>query len=430
LATFGARLLAAAAALSAYLVLGSCAPGGSPPPAPEPEAIPQAPREAPTRGPEIRIGLQVGAPELRAGGSDDLLVTDPAGARLVVIPAGEVWRIGMGGTGLVATSPHGLSSSPADRLVIGPLAPGSPVRANDRSYRGELEVWREAAGLTLVNRVTLEEYLQGVVSAEMGRRSLAERDALRAQAIVSRTYAMRNMGRRKAQGFDLFASVSDQVYGGVPAETLEGSEAVAATRGMVLTYGGAPIDAFFYSTCGGRTATGIEAFRAADRPYLRSVADVAPDGTAYCAISPRFRWREVWTGELLRTTLRQTLPAATGTPVARVRQVNDVRVVYRTYSGRVGQLGIDLPESEVMVDGPAVRTVLRTPSGEMLRSSAFDLTVTTADHQVTRLVADGGGAGHGVGFCQWGAVGRSRAGQDVRQILDAYYPGVTLERLY
>ena len=430
MATFGARLLAAAAALSAYLVLGSCAPGAGPPPAPEPEAIPQAPREAPTLGPEIRIGLQVGAPALRAGGSDDLLVTDPAGARLAVIPAGEVWRIGMGGMGLVATSPRGLSSSPADRLVIGPLAPGNPVRANDRSYRGELEVWRAAAGLTLVNRVTLEEYLQGVVSAEMGRRSLAERDALRAQAIVSRTYAMRNMGRRKAQGFDLFASVSDQVYGGVPAETLEGSEAVAATRGMVLTYGGAPIDAFFYSTCGGRTATGTEAFRAADRPYLRSVADVAPDGTAYCAISPRFRWREVWTGESLRATLRQTLPAATGTPVARVRQVNDVRVVYRTYSGRVGKLGIDLPESEVMVDGPAVRTVLRTPSGEMLRSSAFDLTVTTAGHQVTRLVADGGGAGHGVGFCQWGAVGRSRAGQDVRQILDAYYPGVTLERLY
>ena len=96
----------------------------------------------------------------------------------------------------------------------------------------------------------------------------------------------------------------------------------------------------------------------------------------------------------------------------------------------MGQLGIDLRESEVMVDGPAIRTVLRSPSGDMLRSNAFDLTVTSADHQVTRLVADGGGAGHGVGFCQWGAVGRSRAGQDVRRILDAYYPGATLERLY
>jgi stage II sporulation protein D len=357
-------------------------------------------------------------------------VTDPAGARLAVIPAGEAWRITVSGTGLVATSPGGASSSPVDRLIVAPLAAGNAVRANDRSYRGQLDVLRDGTGITVVNRLPLEEYLQGVVSAEMGRRSLAEREALRAQAIVSRTYALRNMGRRRAQGFDLFASVSDQVYGGMPAETPEGSEAVSATRGQVLTYAGAPIDAFFYSTCGGRTATGTEAFRAADRPYLRSVSDVAPDGTAYCSISPRFRWREEWTGEALRATLRQTLPPATGTPAGRVSQVNDVRVIYRTYSGRVGQLGIALRESEVKVDGPAIRAVLRSPRGEMLRSNAFDLTVTTASHQVTRLVADGGGAGHGVGFCQWGAVGRSRAGQDVRRILDAYYPGVTLERLY
>jgi stage II sporulation protein D len=429
LATTAARWLAATAAAVAYVLLGSCAPEGNPP-TPTPQPIPQPPADAPTVGPEIRIGLEVGAPALRAGGLDELVVSDPAGARLAVIPAGEVWRIGVTGTGLVATSPGGASSSPSDRLIIAPLAAGNPVRANDRSYRGQLDVLREGAGVTLVNRLSLEEYLQGVVSAEMGRRSLAEREALRAQAIVSRTYALRNMGRRRAQGFDLFASVSDQVYGGVSAETPEGTEAVAATRGQVLTYAGAPIDAFFYSTCGGRTATGTEAFRAADRPYLRSVADVAPDGTAYCSISPRFRWREVWTGDALRTTLRQTLPAATGTPAASVRQVNDVRVVYRTYSGRVGQLGIDLRESEVKVDGPAIRTVLRSPAGEMLRSNAFDLTVTTANHQVTRLVADGGGAGHGVGFCQWGAVGRSRVGQDVRRILDAYYPGVTLERLY
>ena len=74
--------------------------------------------------------------------------------------------------------------------------------------------------------------------------------------------------------------------------------------------------------------------------------------------------------------------------------------------------------------------MLRPPSGELLRSTAFTLTVTGAGRQVTRLVADGAGAGHGVGFCQWGAVGRARAGQDYEQILAAYYPGAVLERLY
>jgi stage II sporulation protein D len=211
---------------------------------------------------------------------------------------------------------------------------------------------------------------------------------------------------------------------------------VVSTRGRVLTYGGAPIDAFFYSTCGGRTADGTEVFRAADRPYLRSVADVAADGTAYCSISPRFRWHEEWTGEALRAILQRTLPAlaaaASGlTPIpSEVGEVRDVRVTYRTPSGRVGQLAIGLPGGDVLVPEPNVRQVLRPVSGELLRSNVFTLQVSGAGRRVTRLSADGAGAGHGVGFCQWGAVGRSRAGQDHERILADYYPGAVLERLY
>ncbi len=340
-----------------------------------------------------------------AGGVEALLVTDPAGAQLAVIPAGETWRLAASRAGLAAISPAGASSPAGERLVLAAAASGDPVRINGRPYRGLVEVLRDSLGLTLVNRLGLEEYLQGVISAEMGRRSMEDREALRAQAVVSRTYAMRNMRRWSKQGFDLYGTVSDQVYGGVSTETPEGNEAVSATRGRILTHGGAPIDAFFYSTCGGRTAGGTEVFRAADRIYLRSVSDVGLDGAAYCSLSPRYRWREEWTGEGLRTILQRTLPAATGTPVARVREVSDVRVIYRTGSGRVGQLGIGLRESEVRVEGPAVRGVLRSPSGDMLRSNAFELTVTGAGRQVTRLVAEGGGAGHGVGFCQWGGGG-------------------------
>lgn len=336
----------------------------------------------------------------------------------------------MAGSGLIVTSPAGGSSTPSEALSVIPRAPADPVRVNGRGYRGVVEILQGRTGLTLVNRVGLEAYLQGVVSAEMGRRAPAEQEALRAQAVVSRTYALRNLRRWAVQGFDLYASVADQVYGGAGSETPEGVAAVQATRGLALTYGGAPIDAFFYSTCGGRTAEGTEVFRAAERPYLRSVADVAANGAAYCNISPRYYWREEWTGEALGATLRRTLPAATGVPGEQVREVSDVRVTYRTGSGRVGQLAIGLRQSEVRVDGPAVRQVLRPPSGELLRSSAFNLTVSGAGRRVTRLVAEGSGAGHGVGFCQWGAVGRSRGGLDYQQILSAYYPGATLERLY
>ena len=110
--------------------------------------------------------------------------------------------------------------------------------------------------------------------------------------------------------------------------------------------------------------------------------------------------------------------------------MTDVRVTRRTGSGRADQLAIGLGGSEVRVDGPAIRRVLRASSGELLRSAAFNLVVTGAGRNVTRLTADGMGAGHGVGFCQWGAVGRARAGQGFEQILAAYYPGTNLERRY
>jgi stage II sporulation protein D len=283
-----------------------------------------------------------------------------------------------------------------------------------------------------VNRLGLEAYLLGVVSSEMGRRAPGDQEALDAQAIVSRTYALRNLGRWKAKGFDLTAGINDQVYGGQSVETPEGRLAVTSTRGRVLTYNGAPIEAFFYSTCGGRTAEGAEVFRGAARPYLRSIADESETGSVYCSISPRYRWREEWTGEALRATLQRNLPPVGGLRSEDVRQVTDVRVIRRSSSGRVEQLGIALGEGgpEVRVEGLAIRQVMRSTSGEPLRSTMFNVVTTGAGKRVTHLTVEGMGAGHGVGFCQWGAVGRARAGQGYPQILAAYFPGTRLERRY
>jgi stage II sporulation protein D len=349
---------------------------------------------------------------------------------VATLGAGEIWRVTAQASGLELAGPDGLGAGTGQVFTVSAQESGQPVRVDGRDYRGQVELLRDRTGLTVVNRVGLESYVLGVVSAEMGRRGTGDLEALRAQAVVSRTYALRNRGRWRREGFDLYATVADQVYGGIGAETPEARDAVGGTRGMVLTYGGQPIDAFFYSTCGGTTADGTEVFRAADRPYLRSVPDVGADGNAYCSISPRFRWREEWTGDALQATLRRTLPAVSGVPPAQVGEVRDVWIARRTASGRVGELVVGLAGTDARVTGPAVRQVLRPPSGELLRSSAFTLTTTGAGRRVTRLVADGGGAGHGVGFCQWGAVGRSRAGQDYQQIVAAYYPGATLERQY
>ena len=109
----------------------------------------------------------------------------------------------------------------------------------------------------------------------------------------------------------------------------------------------------------------------------------------------------------------------------------DIRVTRRTGSGRVDQLVVSAGGSEVRVDGQSnIRQVLRTPGGDLLRSTAFTLVVSGAGNSVSHLVAEGSGAGHGVGLCQWGAVGRARAGQGHEEILAAYYPGTRLERRY
>ncbi len=372
----------------------------------------------------------VGAASVRVEADAPLVLAGPDGARLAIIGAGEIWRVTVCAAGLLASGPSGGGQVTSTRFGLGAADGGTPVRVNGRPFRGTFDLIRDRTGLTVVNRVGLEDYVSGVVSAEMGRRAPEDEEALKAQAVVSRTYARRGAGRRRVEGFDLYATVADQVYGGVTAETVEGNAAVRSTRGLIVAWGGAPIDAFFYSTCGGRTAEGTEVFRGASRPYLRSMPDLADNGAAYCSLSPRFRWREEWSRTALRRTLGRTIPTLPGRAGTIVSEVRDVRVGGRAGSGRVAEVIVALDRETIAVDGPGVRRVLATASGDPLRSNLFTLTVSRAGGEVSRMVADGSGAGHGVGFCQWGAVGRSRAGQRYPDILSAYYPGTQLERLY
>ena len=420
----------------------------APPPAPAPEPIPdtlairdsiardsvppqraEVPVRVSGRSPEIRVGLVVGASSARIGGGAALQVEGAAGNFLGVIPAGESWEAVPGGSGVVLRPPRGGRVSDR-RIVVRARESGAHVRQGTREYRGNLSIVPDRTGITVVNHVELEQYLMGVVGAEMGGRPDGDREAVRAQAIVSRTYALRTRNRWRAQGFDYYATVADQVYAGTAAENELAREAVAATHGIAVTHAGAPIDAFFFSTCGGRTELGTEVFRAATRSYLRSVDDTDPSGTAYCSPSPRFRWRESWSGAELRRAVDRGLSEIGSAPAGGVARLRDIRIAGRTASGRVGRLVIALADRNVSVESARVRQVLRSPSGELLRSTLFSLRVTGGGSEVAGLTVEGSGAGHGVGFCQWGAIGRARAGQRYESIIAAYFPGTRLERFY
>jgi stage II sporulation protein D len=143
-----------------------------------------------------------------------------------------------------------------------------PVKINGKAYRGRIEVFVNSRGsLTVVNVVSLEDYLRGVVPNELGLPAL---EAEKAQAVAARTYAVANVGGFQAQGFDLLPTTRSQVYRGFSSESGMGTQAVNDTRGIVATYRGKPINALYTSTCGGRTENSENIFEFAE-PYLRGV---------------------------------------------------------------------------------------------------------------------------------------------------------------
>ncbi|MGH9904497.1 MAG: SpoIID/LytB domain-containing protein, partial [Pyrinomonadaceae bacterium] len=157
----------------------------------------------------------------------------------------------------------------------------SPVRYKERPYRGRIEVFANTRGsLTVVNLLGLEDYVRGVVANELSPGGYPSLEALKAQAIAARTYALRNRGQFMSQGFDLLPTTRSQVYRGLSSEHPLSTRAVDETRGMVATYNGEPINALYTSTCGGRTEHVENIFNEAV-PYLRGHECAAEAGHAF-----------------------------------------------------------------------------------------------------------------------------------------------------
>jgi stage II sporulation protein D len=235
---------------------------------------------------------------------------------------------------------------PAGTLKLGPgllvqgtrlqtpliLRPGpAPLRYGGKPYRGVLEVRSDGKRLALVNRLGLELYLQGVVPGEMP--SAWPADALEAQAVAARSYAIAS--RVAGKSFDVYADVRSQVYGGQSIETPEATEAVKATAGSALLFGGKVATAFFYSTSGGRTAAAADVF-GKPVPYLVSVPD------PYDAVSPYHRWGPV------------AIPAARVAKALAAPGVTDL-VVAAAAGGRATSVVARTPAGDVTVTGTAAR---------------------------------------------------------------------------
>ncbi len=285
--------------------------------------------------------------------------------------------------------------------IVGALALVAVLGAAARvpAQAGDLVVRvRDSGGE--IRAVDLETYVERSVAAEVYASWPAQ--ALRAQAVVARTYVLHQRQVNGANAHDVESSVLSQRYrvGRVSERVRAATE---ATRGEYLAFGPAqtPILAAFHSSAGGRTAAAGEVW-GLDLPYLRPVD--SPDDAA-----PDFFWSyEIDVEDLRAALIEAGWPAGTGT---------EVRIVDRSPSGRARRaevLGLDL-------SGRELRQVL---GGRALRSALFDVRV---DGAVVRFL--GSGAGHGVGLCQWGTRELARRGRSYSEILAHYYPGTTLRRI-
>lgn len=197
-------------------------------------------------------------PSANAGGANRVRLTSRAGG-----PSRGVVASGRGLATLQSSAPLTFASSDEAN---------APVRFNDKPYRGRLEVFANTRGaLTVVNVIGLEDYVRGVVPNEL---SFPAIEALKAQAIAARTYALKNRGQFASEGYDLLPTTRSQVYRGLTSETPLTTRAVDETRGVLATYKGEPINALYTSTCGGRTEDAKNIF-IDDVPYLRGRECVA-----------------------------------------------------------------------------------------------------------------------------------------------------------
>ena len=328
--------------------------------------------------------------------------------------------------------------------------------ANKRRYRGELSIHRTSGkqGMTVVNTLPMEQYLYGVIKNEISPEWSLE--AVKAQAVAARTYALASNNKHKDDGFELCATTDCQVYGGRESEAPKAIEAVDTTRGLVITYKDKLIAAYFHSSSGGYTENSENVW-SSEQPYLRGVADFDQN-------SPYYKWEK----QLTLAELNQVISDA-GYNIGNIQAVQlsplatpPVVSYDRGVSGRVKNVYIRGTTGNIQIAGTKIRNLLD------LKSTLFDISIIKRRHELVMpvyagkdreigmvtlsgkknlnrppiavetndvVVITGFGWGHGLGLSQWGAKAMAEQGpigntEYFKDILKHYYQGVEIKKAY
>jgi len=316
-------------------------------------------------------------------------------------PPGSPWT-----TALVRAVPDGGGVAIDGRVAPGfRLRSARPISLNGREYTGPLDIVRNGAGVTIVSELGLEDYIVGVLRAEASEKWPPE--ALRAQAVVARTYAAYHRHLNAGKPYHIVASTVHQQFAGRVPPTSPVWDAVRDTAGQVLLWEGDVFPAFYHTESGGYTEDPRTVFAAKTMPALKPVRCEFSIG------SPHYFWNlDVRLADLAQVLKRNDL--AVGSIIA-------IDVSERTPSLRAATLTIHGTQTSARVRGNDLRRML---GYDTLKSTLFAVAV---DGDWARFA--GRGYGHGVGMCQWGAKGMAEQGYPARKILEFYYPGTTFGAL-
>lgn len=291
-----------------------------------------------------------------------------------------------------------------ERILIRTIKPDVIV-INDRTFRGDIQFIKTSTSkLTVINRIDLEDYVKGILYHEASHYWPME--ALKAQAIISRTYAAYQMHENKGRDFDLTSDIYSQVYGGKTSERERTNKAVEDTAGDVLIYQGKVIPAYYHATCGGNTEDASLLWNINLTPLKGVVCN-------FCKDSPHFNWNYVASLDEIKDKLREA--------GYKISDIKDILILGKDKSGRITDIKIVSAKKDLKISAKDFRTVM---GPNIIRSTNFTVNLAQKD-----AVFEGLGWGHGAGLCQWGAYFMAKQGYNAEQILKYYYPGTDVKTI-
>ena len=302
---------------------------------------------------------------------------------------------------------YGASRVAAGRLEVS--APGGFLRVDGKLYRNRLTVLARGQNCAVINTVDIEKYLAGLINKEMVPSWPVE--ALKAQSVAARTYAVYQALQNRGKDADLDSSVLDQVYDGAASETPRSTAVVEATRGQILSFGRQPVKAYFHANCGGMTETPVAVWGTEDEAFRPVV----------CPYHQRKRDRQRWSLHVSRLQLERALRKVSGLIPRGFARLASLEAGAPTPSQRLNDVVVaDATGNNLVLSANGFRNAL---GNTKVKSTAFQI------HQEgDGFRLDGEGFGHGVGLCQVGARAMAEEGKRYREILAYYYPLAELRR--